>query len=187
MNTQTPRFRSTVRTTGVSGALLAGFVLTSCSPLGPVAERPAESSPPASSPTPSAEARDLLAEIDPCTLVPGAARAELALTDPQSKELAGVPVCRFRVEGKDLRSSYTVSVELFGDVGLTDIWSPDTERLPGLGSHQAVRFSGPGESCRVALAVTDSSRVDVAAVGGDWWPGCELAIALATFIEPQVP
>ena len=182
----TPRSRSLTRAACVGSALLVGTLLTACSPTstpaGPLV--PKTSPTPTSSPTTDA---DLLADVDPCALVPDATRADLALTDPHSKELAGVPVCRFRVEGQDLRSSYTVSVELFSDVGLSDIQSTDTERLPDIGSHQTARFSGPEQGCRVALAVTETSRVDVAAVGGDREPGCELAVALATAIEPAVP
>ncbi|ODU06352.1 MAG: hypothetical protein ABS81_04885 [Pseudonocardia sp. SCN 72-86] len=80
-----------------------------------------------------------------------------------------------------------MSVELFDGLGIDDIWAPDVEFLPHMGSHKAVRFSGPCESCRLALGISESARIHVTANGGDFGPAGDLVTALAEAIEPEVP
>lgn len=170
----------------------AGFLLiallTSCSlgGSGPTAP-PSLDAPSHTSPSPSGSPPSPLAGIEPCNLVSSQVRAAYALTDPQEKQLGDAHVCRFRLEGETLRLSYTVSIELFDGLGIDDIWAPDVEQLPDMGSHPAARFSGPGESCRLALGVSESARIDVTANGGDFGPACDLVTALAEAIEPDVP
>lgn len=168
-------------------ALLLAALLTSCAAGidSPAAPPPADV--PTSPSSPSASPPSLFAGVDPCGLVSDELRVAFTLTDPREKQLADAHVCRFRLEGETLRSSYTVSVELFDGLGIDDIWAPDVQQLPDMGSHPAVRFSGPGESCRLALGVSESARIDVTANGGDFGPACDLVTALAEAIEPDVP
>lgn len=167
--------------------ILLTALLASCAAGADNPAAPPPSDTPTSPSSPSTSPLSPFAGIDPCGLVSDELRVAFTLTDPTEKQLDDAYVCRFRLEGETLRSTYTVSVELFDGLGIDDIWAPDVEQLPDMGSHTAVRFSGPGESCRLALGVSEAARIDVTANGGDFGPACDLVTALAEAIEPEVP
>jgi hypothetical protein len=80
-----------------------------------------------------------------------------------------------------------VSVELVDSLGLADLNASNIQQLPKIGSHEAASFVDPGGGCGVSLAVTDSSRVDNTASGGDDQQACQLATQLATAVERKLP
>jgi hypothetical protein len=187
----TDKWRNAARvTTSACVAFLSIMLLASCSPTLTSPEDPrAAPSPdaPAAASTPSPSPADAFAGVDPCALVPQGAGARLGLTDPREKQVGEARVCRFRIDGATLRTSYTVGIELLPAHGLDDIVAARIEQLSDIGRHPAVRFEGAGGGCAIALGVGDRSRADVTAVGGDLKPACDIVARLAAMIEPAVP
>ncbi|WP_053205388.1 DUF3558 family protein [Jiangella muralis] len=132
-------------------------------------------------------ADDPLAALDPCAMVDAAGLASLELTGGEAKEVGEARACRYRFEGPTLDESFTVSIELFGGHGAADIVATDVQPLPAVGSHEAVTFTGTTGGCVVSLAVTETSRLDSTAVGGDAALACDHAAALAAAAEPALP
>lgn len=128
-----------------------------------------------------------LAALDPCAMVDAAGLASLGLTGGEAKELGEARACRYRVEGATLDESFTVSIELFDTYGAADIVATDVQPLPAVGTHEAVTFTGTTGGCVVSLAVTETSRLDSTAVGGDPALACDHAAALAAAAEPALP
>lgn len=128
-----------------------------------------------------------LADVSPCDLADESARTGLGLTGGEEKELGGARVCRFRKDGATLDESYTVSVEIFDDKGVGDIVATDVQQLPKIGGHDAAKYTGTTGGCAVSLAVSEETRVDATAVGGELQQGCVLAQQLATIVEPNLP
>ncbi|WP_158602813.1 DUF3558 family protein [Jiangella rhizosphaerae] len=159
---------------------------TSASPA-PTATDPA-SEPPAATTTAPADQSPLEA-LRPCEVVDAAGLASLGLTGGEEKSIGQARVCRYRFEGPTLNETFTVSVELFDTYGLADIVTTDSEiqPLPPIGGHEARTFTEATGGCVVSLGVTDSSRVDATAVGGDTELACEQATALAAVVEPVLP
>lgn len=188
------KWRNTARlTTLACAALLSVALLASCSPALRNPEDPAAAPNPdaptaataTSAPLPSPA--DAFAGVDPCALVSQDARARLDLTGPREKQVGEARVCRFRVDGAALRSSYTVGVEVFPARGLDEIVAARIDRLSDIGQHRAVRFEGANGGCAIGLGVGERSRVDVTAVGGDLKPACDIVARLAAAIEPSLP
>ena len=140
---------------------------------------------PSGAPAPSAT--DPFAGVDPCDLVAEETRLAFNLTDPESKQVGEALVCRFRIEGDTLRSSYAVGIELFATRGIDEVVAPDIVQIPDIGEHTAIQFSGANGGCAVGLGVGVGSRVDVTAVGGDYGPACDIVSALAAAVEPAIP
>jgi hypothetical protein len=128
-----------------------------------------------------------LADVDPCGLVDQAALGALGLTGGEEKTLGEARVCRYRLDGPTLDESFTVSVELFDTRGLADIVGTNVRQLPKIGTHDAASFVGPTGSCGVSLGVSESTRVDSTAVGGEQQQGCQVAEQLAALVEPNLP
>lgn len=128
-----------------------------------------------------------LAAVQPCDLADESARSGLGLTGGEEKKFGEARVCVFRKEGATLNESYTVQVEIFENRGFADIVASDVQQLPEIGDHSAVRFTGTTGGCAVSLGVTEESRVDATAVGGDPQQGCTVAQQLATAVEPNLP
>ncbi|MET8798026.1 DUF3558 family protein [Nocardia sp. NPDC004568] len=128
-----------------------------------------------------------LATLRPCELVDGPGLASLGLTDGKEKKIGAATVCRYRHEGPTLTESYTVSVEIFPTRGLDDIVGEDIQPVQMVGGHEAVTFFAPSGGCGVGLGVTETSRVDSTAVGGDEELACRLAADLAALVAPALP
>ncbi len=129
-----------------------------------------------------------LADVDPCGLVDQAGLGSLGLTGGEEKEVGAARVCRYRHEGASLNESFTVSVEVFAENGITDLAKDTTiQQLPQVGSHEAVSFVDVAGVCGVSLGVGEGARVDNTAVGGDQQQGCQLAAQLAALVEPKLP
>jgi Protein of unknown function (DUF3558) len=127
-----------------------------------------------------------LATIDPCSLVSPQDEVALGLGQRSTKTVGQVRVCRWRHEGRTLRETFTVGVEMFEGWGLADLVAKNPK--PGtIGGRRSVTATQAGGNCRVGLEVTESSRVDATAVGGDVGLACRLATRLAGVIEPRLP
>ncbi|HEX4815692.1 MAG TPA: DUF3558 domain-containing protein [Nonomuraea sp.] len=125
--------------------------------------------------------------LRPCDVLDQSDLAALKLTGGTEKTIGTARVCRYRREGATLKVSFTVSVELFDTYALADLNASSVQRLPRIGDHEAVRFTGVGGSCGVSLGVGDSSRVDNTVVGGDGKLACQIAEQLAKVVERKLP
>jgi hypothetical protein len=177
-------------------AIAATLVLAGCSDSTPGTATPGDDLPQTTETTDTTEtttsttesqAGGDLAAVDPCALVPQAALASIGLTGGEPKTVGEARVCRYRHDGATLNESFTVSVEIFENLGLTDVAGTNIEPQPNIGTHQVVSFVGPTGSCGVSLGVGDTSRVDSTAVGGDQQQGCQLAGQVAAAVEPELP
>ncbi|WP_157987530.1 DUF3558 family protein [Jiangella endophytica] len=128
-----------------------------------------------------------LAALDPCAMVDAAGAGSLGLTGGEAETLGEARVCRYRFEGPTLNESFTVSVELFETYGPADIVATDVQALAPIGDHEAVTFTGTTGGCVVSLGVSETSRLDATAVGGDPALACEHATQLAALAEPALP
>lgn len=128
-----------------------------------------------------------LADVEPCEVLDDGDLAALQLTGGEEKDFGGARVCRYRHDGATLNESFTVSVELFDSLGLADINASDIQELPNIGDHEAASSVDPTGGCRVSLGVTEKSRVDNTAVGGDQEVACQFATQLATVVERKLP
>ncbi|TWE14318.1 uncharacterized protein DUF3558 [Prauserella muralis] len=127
-----------------------------------------------------------LADVEPCALADPAGLASLGLTGGSAESIGAARVCRYRHEGRTLKETFTVSVEIFETYGITDIVGRDIRPLPKMGSHDAVLFLEPTGGCAVSLAVTETSRIDNTAHGGDQQLACRFATRLAELVEPNL-
>lgn len=138
-------------------------------------------------PTESGTAEGGLADLEPCEVLDDADLAALELTGGEEKDFGGARVCRYRHDGATLNESFTVSVELFDSLGIADLNASNIQEMPNMGDHEAVSFSDPTGGCGVSLGVTETSRVDNTAVGGDLDDACVLVAQLATLVEQKLP
>lgn len=128
-----------------------------------------------------------VAELEPCDLVSAEAAAEVGLTGGEAGETGRARDCRYRYEGATVDDSFTVGVAIFDELGLDDVVGSNVKPVPTVGSHDAVTYSPPAGGCAVSMAVGESSRVDTQAIGGDDQKACQLAMQLATLVEPELP
>lgn len=155
---------------------------------GPPATTTTVTTPPRSSTEPPRDGG--LAALRPCELVDEAALASLGLTGGTEDTVGAAIVCRYRHDGPTLTESFTVSVEQFPTAGLADLLDvvgDGAQRRPKIGSHDAVSFVDGAGVCGVSLGVTETSRVDHTATGGDQRLACQLAERLAVLVEPALP
>lgn len=144
----------------------------------PTSERPAEDT------TSSAEPD---AGVQPCSLLSTQDAAALGLTGGQEGTTGGARDCRYRYEGTSIDDSYTVGVAIFDDLGFDDVNGMNLQHLPDIGDHEAVGYVPPAGGCAVSLKTSDSSRVDILAVGGADQKACSIVMQVATSVEPELP
>jgi hypothetical protein len=124
------------------------------------------------------------AALEPCELLTAEDLTALGLPTDENQERDVGPArgCQWQASG-----SHTVTVGVIDELGLDNVVSDtDVEQLT-VGSHDAVRYSSGG-TCGVAIAVTDSSRVDVlGTANGDMTRGCQVANQAAELVEPHLP
>lgn len=127
-----------------------------------------------------------VADLKPCEILDSADLQALQLSGGEERESNGARACRYRHEGATLNDTLTVSVELFGELGLDDLNTNDIQQLPKIGDHDAKSWTDGGV-CGVSLGVTDSSRIDNTAVGGENQQlACQFAMRLATAVERKL-
>ena len=129
-----------------------------------------------------------VADLKPCDVLQSEDLQALGLTGGEETESNGARACRYRHEGATLNDTLTVSVELFDSVGLADLNTDNIQELPKIGSHEAKSWTDSLGACGVSLGVTDSSRIDNTAIGGENQQlACQLATQLATAVERRLP
>ncbi|WP_189209240.1 MULTISPECIES: DUF3558 domain-containing protein [Actinokineospora] len=130
-----------------------------------------------------------LAAVEPCDLLTAAGQSAMAVTgEGQSRKVGSARYCEWRVRKGSVRDSYTISVGVWEGLSIDGAVSERPVRPLRVNSRAAVEGIGvQGGSCFVALAVTDSSRVDAAVVGDDGEKLCPLALELAELVEPELP
>lgn len=128
-----------------------------------------------------------LADIEPCTLLSDEDKSRLELRNESEKSDNAVRQCRW-VSGTG-SALYSVGAGIRDSQGLAEVRGKDGPPKPiSVGSHDAVEARDTlGEICLVAIAVTDSSRVDVQAIGRDMTKMCEKAHEIGKLVEPKLP
>jgi hypothetical protein len=127
-----------------------------------------------------------LADIEPCGLLDDSDLAALQLT-LEGEKTSGTRGCNYSRQGATINESFAVGISLYDDQGLADLNAENIQPLPNIGSHEAASFTELSGDCGIAIVVTDTSRVDVGATGGDVQQGCQLTTQLATVVEPKLP
>lgn len=130
--------------------------------------------------------RSVLADFQPCALVDSATLAALQLTGGEEDKILGARICRWHREGTTVKDLYTVSLGLLDERALSDLNAPQKQPTT-IGSHEAVTFVDAAGNCGVGIAVTETSRVETSATGGDQEVACRLSNQLAKAIEPKLP
>ncbi len=129
------------------------------------------------------------ADRKPCTLLSPSGATELGVSGQQGNEekVGSARRCTWRITGATIRDSFNIGVGLWDTVGVKDLPGTVTPTpVPAVGKHQAVRIRDTA-GCTIVMGVTEKSRVDTAANGGSVDKACELALKLATLIEPELP
>jgi hypothetical protein len=120
-----------------------------------------------------------LANTDPCSLLSSSDAATAGLQTPGTSDQVGSePACDY------IGSQYTVIVAVLTQGGLS-VFSGSTS-MP-IGSHPGALKDSGGAGCQVAIGVTSSSRVDVAATSKTGGSGCAEAESVAKLVEPHLP
>jgi Protein of unknown function (DUF3558) len=122
-------------------------------------------------------------DLEPCELLSAQDASALGLPGQgEESDVVSSRGCQWQTSG-----SHTVTIGLFEDAGIGDVVSDTSPKPLTVGSHDAVEYTGGG-TCGVAIAVTDSSRVDVlGTAGGDLTRACQVANQAAELVEPKLP
>jgi uncharacterized protein DUF3558 len=122
------------------------------------------------------------ADLQPCDLLTSAEQAQFQLGPGAEDEVGPARTCQWQSSGQ------TVTIGVIDALGLDQVQSSGPKTPMKVGSHDAVQYTGGVASCAVAIAVTDTSRVDVAgAAGGDEAKACSVAKQAAALVEPKLP
>lgn len=141
---------------------------------------PSLPAPPGESPTSGGAAgTSPLVGKDPCT-VAEPVRTALKLGRGAPHTVAAVHTCRFTRSGDAV-----IDVALYPDLGLKDYGG--SARKITVGAHQGLQGTGDLGVCVVAIGITPTSRVEVAAAKTDGSNSCALAMQGATALEPSLP
>jgi hypothetical protein len=81
----------------------------------------------------------------------------------------------------------TVSVDVRDNQNVDSVNDVGQGLVPGkVNGRKAVQAPGPG-SCTLALAVGDTSRVDIGTTADDTKTACDAASKIADIVEPKLP
>jgi hypothetical protein len=125
------------------------------------------------------------ADLEPCDLLTAEELTALGLpSEPfEEGELGPARRCQWQASGGN-----GLDVAVMDDLGIDEVQSENTPRPLTIGSHDAAEYDGVLGTCVVAMAVTDSSRVDVlGTAGGDMNKACDVANQAAKLVEPKLP
>jgi hypothetical protein len=124
------------------------------------------------------------ADLRPCELLSAEDLTALDLpASGEEDEIGPARRCQWQTSG-----SHTVSVGILDELGIDQVQSQGPTEELSVGSHEALRYVGVVGTCGVAIAVSDSSRVDVlGTAGGDMNQACEIANQVAELVEPKLP
>lgn len=130
-----------------------------------------------------------LKDLDPCELISASSAATLGITgQPEPGGRGDSRNCLWRVRKDSVADSYTIGVGLFEKLGLKDVIAEGEIKPIRIGDHEAGQsMRGQGGTCAVTIAITEKSRVDVQASGGDGSKLCSPALEAAKVIEPELP
>ncbi|OLF07920.1 DUF3558 domain-containing protein [Actinophytocola xanthii] len=134
-------------------------------------------------PTQPSEAESGTTDLQPCELLTDAEMAQLSLGAGNEAEIGPARRCQWQASGQ-----HTVTVGVIDELGIDEVVSTTEPEPTTVGGHDAVRYSTAGGVCALAIAVTESSRVDVSGVaGGDMTKACTVATRAAELVEPKLP
>lgn len=135
-------------------------------------------------PTETSEGGDSsTADLQPCELLTSSDQATFNLGPGSEEELGPARACLWQASGE-----HAISVGVIDDLGLDDVQSSGTKQPTKVGSHDAVKYGGPADTCSFAIGVSETSRVDVSGVaGGDAAKACSVAKQAAELVEPKLP
>jgi hypothetical protein len=173
---------------GVAVPLLALAGLTACT-VSPPPPTPTATPPPASH-TGRAAPAATLAAVDPCTLIDA---VDQRLTQDPPDPAEGPHSCTWtRLNDQSGHGGYVLGIHIWNDTGLTGVPTAGfTVTDTHIGRRQAKQAVDPvsGYLCLVAIAVTESSRVDVTVSSVPPQPEqtCSVAAGFAEQIEPRLP
>ncbi|AHH95483.1 DUF3558 domain-containing protein [Kutzneria albida] len=171
------------------GLIVVAFVTVGCtgSPVqgdpGPV-KTPVTSEATTSASTGSNTSGPTLATLNPCDLLSSADISAIGGSEAGKKStLAGAPTCDWGV------GAAGVNVLVLVDKGTADLSTSGKITETQFGSHQARELRGSAGECRIAIAVTSKSRVDVTGVddSGSQDKACALGEKAAKLVEPKLP
>ena len=128
-----------------------------------------------------------LADVNPCALISAQQATTLKLANGREEKYGQARVCVYRYEGATIADSYTVQVELYEKQSIDEVVGTNVAPVPKVGGHDAVTFTPPAGGCTIAMATSESSRVDTSAVGGDAARACQLVAQVAAVVEPELP
>ncbi|WP_285498762.1 DUF3558 family protein [Actinokineospora sp. NBRC 105648] len=137
--------------------------------------------------TSTSSAPDLSA-VRPCALLSDSAVRALGAGPGQEEKVGKRRSCQWVVDKPNLADNYAIAVDLFPDLGIKDVVAQGSITNTKVGSHDAaesIRRGGAG--CVVTLAITETSRVDVAVAGGDAGALCPVARQAAALVEAELP
>ncbi|MDQ3404806.1 MAG: DUF3558 domain-containing protein [Actinomycetota bacterium] len=132
---------------------------------------------------------DVAKNIEPCDLVSAQAAQSLSLSgEPKVNETARSKSCSWRVNKGNVADSYNLGFTVFWERGIKDIVTTGEVETMKIGKHEAVRYQADGGgACAVAFAISEKSRVDVTAVGGDASKLCAPVVEAAQAVELELP
>ncbi|GAA3021429.1 Protein of unknown function (DUF3558) [Actinokineospora globicatena] len=128
--------------------------------------------------------------LKPCALLSSSAAKSLGVTSgPDEVDLGKKrPYCEWRVDKGSIADSYTLAVYIVTDGGLADIVAEGEIEPIKVGSRSAAQSIGPGGLvCAISLELSEKTRVDVQAGGGDGQKLCATALDAAKLVEPELP
>lgn len=130
-----------------------------------------------------------IADQKPCTLLSSSGASDMGVPGQQGNEqkVGSARRCTWRITGATIKDSFNIGIGLWDTAGLKDLpSSTPQDPVPTVGKHQAVWIKDAA-GCTVMMGVTEKSRVDASANGGSVDKACELAMKLATLVEPELP
>lgn len=123
------------------------------------------------------------ADLQPCDLLSSSDQKTFDLGAGVEDEIGPARACQWQASGQ-----HTITIGVIDDLGLDDVQSSGATQPMKVGSHDAVQYAGALGTCAIAIAVTDTSRVDVSGVaGGDMTKACAVAKQAAQVVEPKLP
>ncbi|WP_277068793.1 DUF3558 domain-containing protein [Saccharomonospora viridis] len=186
-----------IRKSNHVGALLAGLALlaTGCATQSPGSASPADEGsstpsnlePSTSNPAPIVNSRDM----DPCDLLSSEEVVEFGKFKPPSRqEMGGARGCNFFPDRGDESGEQlpTIITSIRDEQGVGDAvdqgYGVDNGDFNG---RPAAKIPAEGGGCIIALALTDTSRVDVGVTGIDTDKACQLVEQVTEIVEPKLP
>lgn len=127
---------------------------------------------------------DPLPVSQPCSLLSSADLQQVGITgQPTQDKIGTAPTCEADT------ADFSISVSIFANAGLSTLRASGTVRDITVGSHDAkqVDDNTGASTCLVAIGISDTSSVEVAATGDGNTDPCPTALQVAKLVEPRLP